>query len=265
MQIDGRTTLLTGATGGLGRAIASELAGRGARLVLSSRKPDELADLERSLPGDGHRSVPCDLAEPGAVDSLLEQAGEVEILVANAALPASGVLTGFSAGQLERAIRVNLEVPIAMAHRLVVPMTERGSGQMVFIGSLSGKAASPRASLYNATKFGIRGFALALRQDLAGSGVGVSVVEPGFVREAGMFADSGASAPAGVGTATPEQVGEAVASSIEHDRGEVVVAPIQQRVMANFALRYPGLAGRLQRGVGISLGDEIAAGQQDKR
>ena len=77
-----------------------------------------------------------------------------------------------------------------LAHELLPAMIERRSGHLLFVSSLSGKAASPRASVYNATKFGLRGFALALREDLAGdnAGVGVSLVLPGFIR-AGMFAD----------------------------------------------------------------------------
>ncbi len=86
-------------------------------------------------------------------------------------------------------------------------MVERGSGQLVFICSLNGKAGTPRTSLYCATKFGLRGFALALRTDLLPKGVGVSLVSPGFIRNAGMFADVGAKPPPPLGTSSPEQVG----------------------------------------------------------
>ena len=90
MDLHGRTALLTGATGGLGRAIATALAARGAKLILSSRKTEELVKLARSLPGGGHTTLVADLAEEGAALALLEQAGDVDVLVANAALPASG-------------------------------------------------------------------------------------------------------------------------------------------------------------------------------
>ena len=95
-----------------------------------------------------------------------------------------------------------------LAQALYPAMIERGSGHLVFVSSLSGKAASPRPPIYNATKFGLRGFALGLRADLGPQGIGVSMVSPGFIREAGMFADSGGKTPpAGLGTSTPEQVG----------------------------------------------------------
>ena len=103
MDLHGRTTLLTGATGGLGRAIATALAARGAKLILSSRKTEELVKLARSLPGGGHTTLVADLAKDGAALALLDQAGDVDVLVANAALPASGRLDGFS--QTRSAVR----------------------------------------------------------------------------------------------------------------------------------------------------------------
>ena len=84
-------------------------------------------------------------------------------------------------------------------------MKTRGEGHLVFVASLSGKAASPRASIYNASKFGLRGYAFALRADLAPDGIGVSIVSPGFIRDAGMFASSGAKPPPGLGTSTPDR------------------------------------------------------------
>ena len=149
MELAGKTALLTGATGGLGRAIASALAGRGATLVLSSRKAKELDELAASLPGAGHRAIVCDLAEEGAALELLEAAGRLRLLVANAALPASGRLDEFSQEEIGRALRVNLESPVRMARELLPRMIERRTGHLVFISSLSGKAhnaARPRST-----------------------------------------------------------------------------------------------------------------------
>ena len=87
-------------------------------------------------------------------------------------------------------LEVNLRAPIALARALAPAMIARGSGHIVFISSLAGKAAAPASSIYSATKFGLRGFALGLREDLRPHGVGVSVVLPGFIRDAGMFADA---------------------------------------------------------------------------
>ena len=126
MDLGGRTVLLTGATGGLGQAIANALAARGATLILSSRKTEELVKLARSLPGGSHTTLTSDLAEEGAALALLEQAGDIDVLVANAALPASGQLDGFSQEQIGRALRVNLESPVRMTRELLPAWQKEG-------------------------------------------------------------------------------------------------------------------------------------------
>ena len=265
MQIAGKTVLLTGATGGLGRAIAAALAARGAHVLLSSRKQDELDQLAASLVGSGHRTIVTDLDGEGAGLALLKEAGEIDVLVANAALPASGKLDSFTAEEIDRALRVNLETPIQMTRELIPAFTARRSGHFVFVSSLYGKTASARASLYAATKFGLRGFALCLRDDLGPAGVGVSVVCPGVIRDAGMYAESGAPPPPLIGTGTPEQVGDAVVTAIERNRGEIDVAPLRQRALARFAMNAPELASCLAGDVATKVADQVAAGQSDKR
>jgi short-subunit dehydrogenase len=265
VELRAKTALLTGATGGLGRAIASALAAKGATLVLSSRKPDELAELAASLPRSDHRTAVADLAEEGAALRLLEEAGQIDVLIANAGLPASGRLETFTQEQLGRALRVNLESPMRMARELIPSMLERGSGHLVFLSSISGQAATARASVYAATKFGLRGFAFCLRDDLRKTAVGVSVISPGSIREAGMFADSGAKPPPGVGMGTPDQVGAAVVRAIERNRREITVAPLRQRALARIAINAPELSGRVAGGLAERVADEIARGQTDKR
>ena len=145
-------------------------------------------------------------------------------------------------------------------------MTQRGSGHLVFISSLSGKAASPGSSLYSATKFGLRGMALGLSEDLADTPVGVTTVFPGFIRGAGMFHESGTELPSYVGTRTPEDVAEAVVKSIERGLLEVDVAPLSMRLGAKFASVAPGLSAKLQRRLGSSeLSAQMAEGQASKR
>ena len=266
MELAGRTALITGATGGLGRAIAAAMAERGARLTLSARKLEALEELAAELPGEGHRVLPSDLAEPGAGERLIEEAGDIDVLVANAGLPAAGWLYDFTPEQVQRALRVNLEAPMLMARAMYPAMVERGSGHLVFVSSLSGKAASPRSAIYNATKFGLRGFALGLRADLAPKGVGVSLVSPGFIRDAGMFADSGAKPPPGFGTGKPEQVGAAVVRAVERDKAEIAVAPLPQRALAHFGLTAPGIAAKVQSGsAGPKAGQAIADGHPESK
>jgi short-subunit dehydrogenase len=268
VDLEGKRVLLSGATGGIGRAIAQALAGHGASLVLSSRKGDQLERLAGSLTGgEGrHRVIVTDLAEPGAAENLIEQAGDLDGLVANAALPATGRLEDFSSEQVQRALRVNFESPILMARALAPKLAAKGEGHLVFIASLAGKVGSARASLYNGTKFGLRGFAFGLREDLHPHGVGVSIVSPGFVREAGMFADAETKPPPGLGTTTPGKVAKAVVRAIQRDRNEITVAPRRQRLTAEFGYRHPEFAARVQRRGGADrIAEELAAGQSDKR
>ncbi|HSE06630.1 MAG TPA: SDR family NAD(P)-dependent oxidoreductase [Methylomirabilota bacterium] len=265
MELAGKRALLTGATGGLGRAIAGALADRGTTLVLSARNEDALRELAESLPGE-HRVAPADLAEEGAAVLLAEDAGEVDCLVANAGLPGTGTIESYSPEELTRALRVNLEAPMMLARELAPGMSERGEGHLVFVASLAGKSPSPRTAIYCGTKFGLRGFALSLRADLARSGVGVSLVVPGFIREAGMFADSGARPPPGLGTATPEQVAAAVVRAIERDKMEVAVAPLRQRALAHLGLASPRVALRAVTGrTARQAANRVAEGQANKR
>ncbi len=266
MELAGKTALLTGATGGLGRAIAGALAGRGAKLVLSGRKAEALEALAAELPGEGHSVFPADLAEPGAAEKLAAEAGDVDVLVANAGLPGTGRLPEYTSERLEGTLRVNLEAPMHLARALEPGMVARGRGHMVFISSLSGKSATPLSSVYNATKFGLRGFALGLRADLDPLGIGVSIVSPGTIREAGMYADSGADPIPGLGTGTPQQVADAVVKAIERNKVEISVAPVQQRLLAHFALASPGISVKVASGeAGQKAAAIVASGQTDKR
>jgi short-subunit dehydrogenase len=263
VRISGSTALITGATGGIGVAIARALSARGAQLILTGRRTDVLEPLATELSA---RALAVDLAEPAEIDRLVRECGEVDILVANAALPASGVLESFSTVEIDRALDVNLRAPIMLAHALAPAMVKRGIGHLLFMSSLSGKAATPGTSLYNASKYGLRGFASALRGDLRTSGVGVSAIFPGFISDAGMFADADVKLPPGVGTRSPEEVANAVVGAIERNRGEVDVAPLTMRASTIFAGLAPELAGKVARKVGSEdITREMAAGQRDKR
>jgi short-subunit dehydrogenase len=256
---------VTGATGGIGHAIAKAFAARGASVIVTGRRADVLEPLAQEIRG---RSVACDLSQRDEVDRLAAEAiaAEVDVLVANAALPASGLLVELTQEQIDRMLEVNLRAPIALARTLAPEMIRRGRGHLVFISSLAGKGASPASSIYSATKFGLRGFALGVRDDLRAHGVGVSVVLPGFIREAGMFADAQVELPRGVGTRSPDDVAAAVLRAIERNKAEVEVAPMGVRLGAAFAGVAPQLASAVSRRIGgEKVATDLAAGQSDKR
>jgi short-subunit dehydrogenase len=267
MEVAGSRALLTGATGGLGRTIAAALAAAGATVLLSGRKAEALEELAAILPGSGHAVLPADLAEPGAAAALAAAAlalGPVDVLVANAGRPGTGWLADVAEEEMVRTLRVNLEAPMVLARALAGPMVERGCGSLVFVSSLSGKAASPRTAVYNATKFGLRGFAFGLRTDLGPRGVGVSVVSPGFVRDAGMFANSGARTPPGMGTSTPAEVAAGVLKAIRSDRAEIVVAPPVTRALSHIGMISPTISTRVQSApVGQRAAEAVAAGHAE--
>jgi uncharacterized protein len=265
VELQGSTALLTGASGGIGQALARALDAVGARVLLSGRRAELLEELRARL-GEGTVCLPADLAEAGAAAALAERAGAVDVLVANAGLPASGRLDGFTPEEIDRALDVNLRAPMQLTREVLPGMLERGRGHLVFVSSLSGKVASTGSSVYSATKFGLRGFAAGLREDLHLSEVGVTVVFPGFVRDAGMFADSGARLPRWVGTVTPEQVAEAVVSGVERERAEVDVAPLSLRAGTLAGSLAPVTAARVQRRLGSDrIAREIAERQRAKR
>jgi uncharacterized protein len=263
MELNGSSVLLTGATGGIGHAIARALRAEGASLLLTGRRTDVLEPLAAEV---GGRALAVDLSDRAAVDQLLEEAADVDVLVANAALPASGDALSFSVDEIDRALEVNLRAPIILSRVLSERMAARGRGHIVLISSLSGKSGQAASSIYSATKFGLRGFGQGLRGDLGPRGVGVSVVFPGFIRDAGMFHESGAKLPKGVGTSTPEQVAAAVVRAITADKGEIDVAPVGMRAGTAFAQIAPEMSAKVAKRLG---GDKVAAqlasGQAEKR
>ncbi|WP_246124286.1 SDR family NAD(P)-dependent oxidoreductase [Nocardia bhagyanarayanae] len=237
---------------------------RGAYLILTGRNKTALEDTARMCSGE---IIVADLAEPEAPAKLAEAAGRIDILVANAGLPGSGLLTDLSVSDIDRAIAVNLRSHMVLARQVIEQSRERRSGHLVFVSSLSGKTAAPRSSVYNATKFGLRGFGLALREELRSDGVGVSTIFPGFIRDAGMFADSGPiRLPRFVGTSSPEDVADAVVRAVRKNICEIDVAPFGMRVGSRFAPIAPSLSAAVQRWFGADrLVADLAAGQLNKR
>jgi uncharacterized protein len=257
--------LLTGATGGIGRAIGRALHERRAQLLLSSRSGDALAAICAEL-GERAEALPADLSWPGAAVALAAAAGPVDVLVANAALPSSGSLLEYDLDAIDRSLEVNLRAPIQLTRALLPGMLERGRGQLVYIDSISGKLATVGTALYSASKFGLRGFSAALRHDLHGTPVGVTTIFPSFVAEAGFFADTGVELPRWVATRTPDDVASAVVRGIERNRTEIDVAPLSLRVGVLASALVPGLSAAVQRRLGSrELAGRIARAQASKR
>ncbi len=264
VDLRGKTVLLTGASTRLGPYIARRLRRAGARFVLSARNEAALTKLSTEL-GDS-RFVVADLARPGEPERLAREAGEIDVLVSNAGVPASGRLATFKIDEIDRAIAVNLRAGIVLAHELAPAMIERKSGHIVFMASAAGKVPAPGLTMYNATKFGIRGFALALREELLSTGVGVSTISPTFVSGAGMWAETGLKANPIAGEVTPEQVAEAVFRAITRNKAEIDVVRLPLRASLKVLAVAPGLFMAVARSSGANRGgDELSERQQSKR
>jgi short-subunit dehydrogenase len=264
VEISGSRVLLTGATGGLGRAIAKALDQCGAHLLLTGRKQDALEELAAEL--RSAEALAADLSVREDIEALPGRAGQVDILVHNAGLPGSGRLESFTPEQIDRVLDVNLRAAIMLTRALLPAMTERGRGHLVYVSSMSGKIPTVRASVYAATKYGLRGFAGALRDDLHGTAVGVSTVFPGPIQGAGMWDDAGMKLPWWVPAKSPEAVGAAVVKAIETNRPELAVADPGQRMAAVLENASARAGAWLRRRLPVeSLADEIAERQLDKR
>ena len=190
MNISGSTVLITGASGGIGGAIARELAWRGASLILVNRDGDKLENLATELRGSGGKvlTLTGDIAQPGTparlIEQALEQAGTIDILINCAGVQNFGFFAQERAADTATLFHVNTIAPIALVNAVLPHMLEKRRGQIVNVGSIFGSIGFPCFASYSASKFALRGFSEALRRELAGSGVGVTYVAPRFTKTA---------------------------------------------------------------------------------
>jgi len=178
MIIEGKTCVLTGATGGIGEAFALALAGVGARLILVSRSRDKLDSLVASLPGEGHLGVAADLScAPGRAAVLEASSAGVDLLINNAGVSHFGLLVEQSEEQLQQMMEINVIAPMLLT-RMLLPVISQGEGVIVNVGSSFGSIGFAGYCGYSASKFALRGFTEALRRELADTGVQVLYLSP---------------------------------------------------------------------------------------
>jgi 3-oxoacyl-[acyl-carrier protein] reductase len=187
-DLSGMTALVTGASGGIGSAIAEALAGQGARLALSGSNAEKLGGFREKLGGD-HVALACDLSDAGAVDALVPQAvetlgGRLDILVNNAGVTRDNLAMRMKDAEWDQVIRVNLEAAFRLARAATRPMMKQRFGRIVSITSVVGVTGNPGQANYAASKAGLIGMSKALAQELASRGVTVNCVAPGFIRSA---------------------------------------------------------------------------------
>lgn len=187
--VDGRAVLLTGAAGGIGRALAASLAGAGGWLLLVDIDPGGLAEVAVPL---GAAMVVADIATAAGREAIDERRRELrmpaDVLINNAAVERATVYTDLTETEIVHAVEVNLLGAMLLTRQLLPEMRRLGRGHVVSISSLAGVKPIPFNALYNTTKSALVGFSLSLTKELAGTGVSATVVCPAAVRDAGMWA-----------------------------------------------------------------------------
>ena len=187
-DLTGMTALVTGASGGLGSAIAKALAAQGARLAVSGSNADKLNAFRDSLGGD-HVALPCNLSDGAAVDALVPSAvealgGKLDILVNNAGVTRDNLLMRMKDEEFESVISINLEAAFRLMRAAAKPMMKARFGRIISITSVVGVTGNPGQANYAASKAGLIGMSKSLGQELASRGITVNCVAPGFIRSA---------------------------------------------------------------------------------
>ena len=182
MDLDGKRVVVTGGSKGIGAELARQFTGAGASVAVVARPSPELASISEQL---GAIAIEADLATPDGTDGLvercIEQLGHVDVWVNNAGVETNESFVGTDRADVRRLLRINLEAPMLLTHDVVRHMLGRGSGHVVQISSAAGAVPFPGLTAYAGSKAGLTHFTESLRLELKGTGVGVTVVAPGFV------------------------------------------------------------------------------------
>ena len=218
----GEVAIVTGASSGIGAATARELARRGSSVVLAARRAQALEHEAQAIRRAGGKAmvIPTDVSEPSEVTQLvtatLATFGRVDVLINDAGASWQRAFASTSPEQVVDILGVNLLGAMLLTRAVLPAMLEQRHGAIVSVGSVSGRVAME--PIYSATKYGLRGFSLALRRQLAGTGVSVSLVSPGNINTA-MTRHVRARMP------EPDAVALKIAALVTRPRREVIVPP----------------------------------------
>lgn len=183
-DLTGMTALVTGASGGIGSAVAQALAAQGARLAVSGSNAEKLNAFRDSLGGD-HIALPCNLGDAAAVEALVPSAvealGKIDILVNNAGVTRDNLILRMKDDEWMDVIRINLEASFRLARAAAKPMMKARFGRIISVTSVVGATGNPGQANYAASKAGVTGMTKALAQELASRNVTVNCVAPGFI------------------------------------------------------------------------------------
>lgn len=230
-----KAALITGASAGIGAALARELAREGADLVLTARREERLRDLAREIESTGRHAmaVACDVTRDGdlerAVSAGIERFGRLDLVVANAGFGVAGRVDELTLDDFRRQLETNVFGVLRTLYA-ALPELKKTRGQFVVIGSVAGHVPSPGTSAYALSKFAVRGLAESIHDELAADGVGVTLVSPGFVdsdirrvdNRGGLHADAPDPVPAWLRMPT-DRAARVIVRAIRQRRREIVV------------------------------------------
>jgi short-subunit dehydrogenase len=251
----GKIIVVTGASRGLGVAIARSLAEPDAILFLSARDAQGLentAEIVRSA-GATAITLALDMTVDADRDTLIaaaETAGPIDIFINNAGVECPLPVTEQTTQDIERQLQLNLHTPIFLTRRVLPRMIANRRGTIVMMSSMAGKSPTPYNAVYSATKFGLNGFVASLQFELAGTGVHIGTVCPGFVAESGMWAAGGVKAPSMM-QAVPVMKVVAGVRKVLAGSSEALVTPSPIRPMLALAQIAPGVVGPVTRAFGV--------------
>jgi 3-oxoacyl-[acyl-carrier protein] reductase len=184
-RLTGKNALITGATGGIGAAIAKALAKQGARLVLSSTREEKLQELVAEIGGD-HKILACNLSDVAAVDALFDKAeelvGQIDILVCNAGITKDNLVLRMKNEDFDHVLDVNLKSTFILNRNAVKKMMRRKYGRIINISSVVGVTGNPGQCNYVASKAGMIGMTKSMAQEVASRGITLNCVAPGFIQ-----------------------------------------------------------------------------------
>ena len=257
IDLRGSTALVTGASAGIGLAVARRLAQSGANLMLAARRAELLEEAAASLRSSGVKAiaVPTDVSRLDALESLVDRAiqefGTIDVLVNNAGVEAFCHYEELPPNRIAETISVNLTSALLLS-RLVIPhMLRAGRGHIVNMASTAGKFGIPYGAAYGTTKAGLINFTHALRAEYRGRGISATAICPGFTEQGGIYdrmrQQSGRGAPFVIGSTTVDRVAEAVVRAIERDKAELIVNWPPMRPLSAFVALFPTLGGGLIR------------------
>jgi short-subunit dehydrogenase len=232
MDIDGAQVLITGASRGIGEAIAREFAGAGASVIACARSEDAIQALANDINGV---AVPFDAADPTQVDGFIDKVetehGPIDVLINNAGVETKRLIEDTSADEIEQAIRINLITPELLTAQMVPRMIERGRGQLVYTSSVAATSGQPGLSVYSSTKGGLTRFAESVRMELRYTNIGVTILHLGPIgtdmwerleEEPGLEKATERATKFGMLAIAPvEQVAEATLAAVQNNKREV--------------------------------------------